>query len=145
MAQRSCLDDDRDKRLRLSQNMQHMEVPPEWSNVPPELKSFKYPGLLSQCKYMYMYVEIQQLDAVKEQMYPQWIVDSEILKCIIRISKILDLGCGKRGVGVRCRCDRCNSWNFENNQALGKLNQGHQSRTLQAQVYFSADWCIIEN
>lgn len=68
--------------------MQHVEVPPEWSNVPPELKSFKYPGLLLQCKYMYMYVEIQQLDAVKEQMYPQWIVDSEILKCIIRISKI---------------------------------------------------------
>lgn len=99
MAQRSCLDDDRDKRLRLSQNMQHMEVPPEWSNVPPELKSFKYPGLLLQCKYMYMYVEIQQLDAVKEQMYPQWIVDSEILKCIIRISKILDLGCGKGGGG----------------------------------------------
>lgn len=65
--------------------MQHMEVPPEWSNVPPELKSFKYPGLLLQCKYMYMYVEIKQLDAVKEQMYPQWIVDSEILKCIIRI------------------------------------------------------------
>lgn len=102
------------KSLRLSQNMQHMEVPPEWSNVPPELKSFKYPGLLLQCKYMYMYVEIQQLDAVKEQMYPQWIIDSEILKCIIGISKILDLGCGKRGGrGVRCRSDRCNSWNFE--------------------------------
>lgn len=46
-----------------------------------------------------MYVEIQQLDAVKEQMYPQWIIDSEILKCIIGISKILDLGCGKRGGG----------------------------------------------
>lgn len=60
-----------------------------------------------------MYVEIQQLDAVKEQMYPQWIIDSEILKCIIGISKILDLGCGKRGGGVRCRSDRCNSWNFE--------------------------------
>lgn len=64
--------------------MQYMEIPPEWSNVPPELKSFTYPGLLLQCKYMYMYVEIQQLDAVKEQ----WIVDSDILKCIIRISKI---------------------------------------------------------
>lgn len=68
--------------------MQHMEIPPELSNVPPELKSFKYPGPQLQCKYLYMYVEIQQLDAVKEQMYPQWIVDSEILKCIIRISKI---------------------------------------------------------
>lgn len=61
--------------------MQHMEVPPEWSNVPPELKSFKYPGPQLQCKYMFMYVEIKQLDAVKEQMYPPvncWLWDSQM-------------------------------------------------------------------